>query len=123
MFRKIILSTLVAASFGAASFGALAQRPNYATVAPPAPRSEAVPEPRRGREWSPGHYVWRNGEYRWVRGQWVNARRGQKYEPAHWVERNGRWVMEPGRWITRNDRDGDGVKNRDDRRPNNPNRS
>ena len=122
MFRKILLSTLVAASFGGMTFTASA-RPNYATVAPPEARTEAMPAPRRGKEWSAGHYQWRNGKYVWTRGHWVNARRGQQYEPAHWVERNGRWYMEAGRWVTRNDRDGDGVRNRNDRAPNNPNRS
>jgi hypothetical protein len=35
------------------------------------------------------------------------------------MERDGRWVLERRRW----DRDGDGVPNRLDARPDNPNRS
>jgi hypothetical protein len=43
----------------------------------------------------------------------------------NWVERDGHWVMERGRWDRggRHDRDGDGVPNRMDEHPNNPNRS
>ena len=36
-----------------------------------------------------------------------------------WRERGGRWEYDRGRW----DRDGDGVPNRYDRRPNNPYRN
>jgi hypothetical protein len=43
----------------------------------------------------------------------------------NWVERDGRWAYQAGRWERGNrnrDRDGDGVPNRMDRAPNNPNR-
>ena len=122
MFRKILLSTIAAATLAGAGAGVYAATTIYATVAPPAPRSEAVPAPRRGKEWVAGHYEWRGGQYVWTRGYWVQARKGHRYESAHWVERDGRWYMERGRWA-RGDRDGDGVPNRVDRNPNNPNRS
>src|SRR6476469_5650444 len=31
--------------------------------APPAPMYEAVPAPRQGYIWAPGHYTWDNGRY------------------------------------------------------------
>jgi hypothetical protein len=39
-----------------------------------------------------------------------------------WYERDGRWHMTKASWKMK-DRDGDGVPNRQDRAPNNPNRS
>jgi len=73
--------------------------------APPPPRHEAAPRPRRGMVWVPGH--------------WVKARPGYHYRPHRWEERDGRWRMQPGGW----DRDGDGVPDRHDRQPGNPYRN
>jgi hypothetical protein len=54
------------------------------------------------------------------------------YHPTHWVQRDGRWVMERGGWNRERyvenehhgmrDRDHDGVPDRFDDHPNNPNR-
>jgi hypothetical protein len=49
---------------------------------------------------------------------WVRARPGYAYRPPEWRERDGRWEYRRGYW----DRDRDGVPNRYDRRPDNPNR-
>jgi hypothetical protein len=124
MFKKILLAAVIGASFGAVPLAALAQRVNI-IVAPPPPRSEVVPAPRRGFEWAPGHWEWRNRRHVWTAGHWVQARRGYSYEAPRWVENNGRWNMNQGRWVraTRNDRDGDGVRNSRDSAPNNPNRN
>ncbi|MFY3386780.1 YXWGXW repeat-containing protein [Paracidovorax sp. MALMAid1276] len=84
--------------------------------APPPPRHEAVPHPRRGMVWVPGHWEWRGHRHVWTQGHWVKARPGYHYREPRWVEHGGRWDMRPGGW----DRDGDGVPNRHDRRPNNP---
>ena len=86
---------------------------------PPPPRAERVPPPRRGDVWAPGHYETRGNRYVWVRGEYVRARPGYAYRAPEWRERDGRWEYSRGRW----DRDGDGVPNRNDRRPSNPNRS
>lgn len=88
----------------------------HAIPAPPLPRHEAVPRARRGQVWSPGYWDWRGRRYVWVPGTWVKARPGYRYREPHWVERDGRWELRRGGW----DRDGDGVPNRNDSRPNNP---
>ncbi|MEP6790028.1 MAG: thrombospondin type 3 repeat-containing protein [Ramlibacter sp.] len=121
MIKKLLLATLIGASFGAIPVASIA-RPVYITVAPPPPVQEAVPEPRRGQIWVPGHHEWRHQTHQWVAGHWMRARRGYNYNAPHWVETNGRWHLEQGRW-NRGDRDGDGVPNRLDNHPNNPNRS
>jgi hypothetical protein len=102
-------------------------------AAPPAPIYEAVPAPREGSIWAPGHYEWRNGRYTWIQGGWIDARPGYAWQAAHWEQRSdGSWVLVQGSWVqtdsvaTRGpwgDRDGDGVVNRDDRFPRNPNRN
>lgn len=100
--------------------------------APPPPRQEAVPRPRRGQVWEEGHWEWRGNRYQWVRGHWVQARSGHQYRQPHWVEREGRWEFNRGGWdrdgdgiSNRNDRDrdGDGVSNRRDQQPDNPRRN
>ena len=84
--------------------------------APPPPRHEAAPRARRGMAWVPGHWEWRGNRHVWMQGHWVKARHGYHYREPRWVEHGGRWNMRPGGW----DRDGDGVPNRHDRRPNDP---
>ncbi len=98
-------------SFAAASFDI---QLNFA----PPPRSERVPAARAGYTWSPGHWEWRGGRHDWVPGNWVQGRAGYIYYAPRWVERNGRWQFESRRW----NRDGDGVPDRRDAKPDNPNR-
>ena len=83
-----------------------------------------VPAPRRGYVWAPGYWDWRGSRHIWVGGRWVREREGYAYHPHRWVEHDGRWRLERGRWDrAHRDSDGDGVPDRFDRRPNNPNRS
>lgn len=91
---------------------------NVQYAPPPPARFERVPPPRQGYVWAPGHYEWRGNRYVWMRGTWVRARPGYVYRAPQWRERDGRWVYRRGDW----DRDRDGVPDRFDRRPNNPNR-
>jgi hypothetical protein len=103
-----------------------------AQSAPPAPIYESVPSPREGYIWAPGHYEWRGGQYTWIQGGWLNSRPGYAWQAAHWEQRSdGSWVLVQGNWVQTDnvaargawgDRDGDGVINRDDRFPRNPNR-
>lgn len=88
-------------------------------TAPPPPRFERVPPPRRGYVWSPGHWEWRGGRHAWVGGVWMRERPGYAYRAPEWRQVDGRWQYASPRW----DRDGDGVPNRMDRRPNNPYRN
>lgn len=92
--------------------------PAYAVQyhAPPPPRYERVPAPRRGMVWSQGHWEWRGHRHVWVPGQWMQVRHGHHYRQPRWVQRSDQWRFVRGGW----DRDGDGVPNRHDRRPDNP---
>jgi hypothetical protein len=121
MLKKILLASLIGASFASVPLASVA-RTVIVREAPPEPRQEAVPAPRRGYVWAPGHWEWRGNRHVWVNGHFLRARRGQHWEAERWVQRDGRWEMRPGRWA-RGDRDGDGVPNSQDRKPNNPNRS
>jgi len=119
MIRKILLAAMLAASIGSVTVPASAAI--IVQVAPPPLREEVAPSPRRGYVWVAGHWGWRNQHHQWVKGTWIRERRGYVYNQPTWVEREGRWHMESGSW-RRGDRDGDGVPNRLDRAPDNPNR-
>ena len=141
MITKTILSvSLAVLSLGAVVPAASAQSLTV-QIAPPAPRYEVVPAPRRGMVWTPGHWEWRQKRHVWVPGVWMKARPGYVYTQPTWQERNGRWDWRGGEWRRdnarykdgrrddryygegrRNDRDGDGVPNRYDNKPGNPNR-
>jgi hypothetical protein len=134
MFKKILLASLVAASCGTMPLIAAAQqRAIVITQPPPPPRDEPMPGARHGQEWAPGYWAWRHGEHVWVRGHWMHERRGQHWVAHRWIERDGHWMMQPGHWDRgmrdrdmqrgMHDRDGDGVPNRFDSHPNNPNRN
>ncbi len=140
----MIKTTLLAASLAIASIGASVSAPAsaqtsiYVQVAPPAPRAEYRPAPRRGHVWVPGHWDWRPrmNQYVWMQGHWVRERPGYYYSQPVWVQRGNGWVREGGTWQRGRgdrdhdgvpnrfdrDRDGDGVPNRFDNKPNNPNR-
>lgn len=119
MIRKILLAAMLAASFGSI---APAGAQIIVRIAPPPPRAEVAPPPRRAHVWVPGHWEWKNRRHQWVAGTWVRERRGYVYNQPRWEERDGRWHMQRGNW-SRGDRDRDGVPNRQDKAPNNPNRS
>ena len=137
MLKKTLLATMVATSLGlgAVAVAPIAQAADIVVrVAPPAPRHEVQPPPRRGYIWVPGHWDWRHGRYAWTSGSFVRERPGYRYDPPQWVEDHGSWRMRAGHWgrgdrdhdgipnrVDR-DRDNDGVPNRVDRAPNNPHR-
>lgn len=124
--RNLLVSVLIAAgAIGAAT----TPLPSAAAVdiqlnfGPPPARYEVVPDPRPGWVWAPGYWEWRGNRHVWRSGVWVRERPGYAYYPHRWVEREGRWNFERGRWDrSRRDSDGDGVPDRYDARPHNPNR-
>lgn len=121
----VIIRKLILATFVAASLGGIVTPANAALIlreAPPPLREEVMPPTRRGHVWSAGHCEWRQSQHQWVAGRWIRERRGYHYNQPTWVERYGGWQMERAQW-RRGDRDGDGVPNRQDRAPNNPNRN
>ena len=120
MIRKVIVAAMLAASLG--SIATPASADTIGRVAPPELRNEMVPPARAGRLWVPGHWEWRSNRHVWIAGTSIRERRGYVYSQPNWVERDGRWHHTRGNW-RRGDRDGDGVPNRLDRAPNNPNRS
>lgn len=86
--------------------------------APPPARYEAMPAPRRGHVWAPGYWEPRGQRHVWRAGHWEKARPGQVYRQPAWSHNGNRWNYQASRW----DRDGDGVLNRHDRSPHNPQR-
>ena len=122
-FRKSLLVAMCAATMGAASLPITGSAASiYLDVAPPAPRVEVTPAPRAGYLWVPGYWDASGHRHVWKRGHWERERHGYRYMEPRWSQDGGRWRLERGRWA-RGDRDGDGVPNAIDRRPNNPNRS
>ena len=125
MLNKTLLASCLAAScaFGAMTLptAAVAQASVWIQTAPPAPRTEVVPAPRRGYVWVNGYWGWNGHRHVWHQGTWVRERRGYSYAQPAWVERDGRWEFKRGAWA-RGDADHDGVPNGADRRPNDPTR-
>lgn len=124
-----IQKPLVAALFAAALAGgiavpsvAAADTGIYLDVAPPPPRHEVIPSPRRGYIWVPGYWDYRGRHHVWVAGRYERDRPGFVYYQPRWTQRDNGWVMERGRWDKR-DRDHDGVPDRLDHHPDNPRRN
>jgi hypothetical protein len=122
MIKKILLVALLGASFGSVTVSASAATTIVVREAPPPPRTERMPAARRGYVWAPGHWEWKQNRHAWVRGAWIRDRKGYVYHAPAWEERDGQWHMQRGNWARR-DKDGDGVPNGADARPNNPNRN
>ena len=122
--KRIFIATAAALISTAAVLPAQAFARDVVVVrtAPPPPRHEVVPVARHGYEWAPGYWNWNGHRYVWVRGHWERVRPGYVWHRPEWRQGDRGWEMVHGGWH-RGDRDGDGVPNRADRRPDNPNRS
>jgi hypothetical protein len=70
----------------------------FVNEAPPAPRYEVVPAPRRGYAWTPGYWNWNGQRHVWQQGQWVRARAGQQYQRTEWYRENDGWRLRKGGW-------------------------
>ena len=120
--RKFLLAGLCGVSLVGAVAPVVANAADmYFNVAPPERRYEAVPAARRGYVWVPGYWNGRGNRHVWQKGHWERSRAGYAYIQPNWIVRDNRWQLERGGW-RRGDRDRDGVPNRFDRAPNNPNR-
>jgi hypothetical protein len=140
---KRLLGTVAAIVLGTAAFipaQAKAQVDFHVVIgsAPPPPRYEVVPAPRRGYVWAPGYWDWNDRRHVWTHGHWQRARGGYTYQRPEWRRDRAGWRLNRGGWqhagyrgdrdrdgISNRrdrDRDGDGVPNRYDHRPNNPRR-
>lgn len=106
MQKACIALLLAVSTFGAIIVAALFSSPSQANtaveysirVAPPALRSERIPDARRGYVWVPGYWNWRGRHHVWVPGIWLRERRGYVYHPHHWVQRGDAWQFNRGRW-------------------------
>jgi hypothetical protein len=121
--RKSLVAVLCVASVGAVALplAASADTRIYLNSAPPELRHEAVPAPRKGYVWIPGYWNAKNDRHVWQAGHWQRHRAGYHYVEPVWTQQS-RWALQQGRW-SKGDRDGDGVPNSVDRKPDNPNRS
>ena len=121
--KRILCAAAIALASTAAVLPAQAfARDVVVRVAPPPPRTEVVPAARHGYEWAPGYWNWNGHRYVWIRGHWERVRPGYVWHRPEWRQGDRGWVLDRGGW-RHGDRDGDGVPNRVDRRPDNPNRS
>lgn len=101
MKRPLTLATMI--TLGAAAWMPL---PSMAQTglglvinsAPPAPRFESVPAPRRGYVWAPGYWNWDGGRHVWTGGHWESARDGYQYQSSEWVRDNGGYRLRGGGW-------------------------
>ena len=124
ILRKSLVVALGFASIGAVTvpMAANAEVRVYFNNAPPPMRVEVTPAPRHGYLWTPGYWNAQNNKHVWRAGRWERERTGYHFVQPTWTQRDNRWEFQRGRW-NRGDRDGDGVPNRVDRAPDNPNRS
>ena len=98
--RNRILLASVALSAAFVSLPATARTYVEIEIAPPPPRVEVVPAPRRGYVWAPGYWRWNGHRHVWVNGVWVRERYGWHWEPDAWVQGpNGRWHLARGHWV------------------------
>ncbi len=120
--KKLLIAALIAGSMGSIAVPMTASADVIVVrTAPPAPRHESVPHARKGYVWAPGYWNWNGRRYVWQKGHYERVRAGYYYSEPRWVDRGGRWEFNRGEW-RRGDRDGDGVPNRHDDRPNDPRR-
>jgi len=117
--RKKLLLAGIAATFAGFALPSFAEDV-YITTDPPVRRVEKF-EHRPGHVWVPGAWHWNNGKHEWMAGHHVAERKGYRYAPDRWVRHdNDKWTFQRGGW--NRDSDGDGVPDRLDNHPNNPNR-
>ena len=103
MKRTLTIAAMM--TLGAAAWTPLPSmaQPGYAhdlviNSAPPPPRFENVPAPRRGYVWAPGYWNWDGGRHVWLSGHWEPERNGYQYRAHEWVRENGGYRLRDGGW-------------------------
>jgi hypothetical protein len=99
MMKQVTLCALLAAA--TASFAPLAADAAInvdVRIAPPAPRVEVVPAPRRGYVWAPGYWQWRGHHHVWQQGHWVRERRGYRWVQESWEPVGPAYRFHRGHW-------------------------
>jgi len=70
-------------------------------AAPPAPKDEPRPMPRRGMTWISGEWEWHSesgGNWKWRAGRFERRQPGKMWSDGRWEERGGRWERIRGEW-------------------------
>jgi hypothetical protein len=121
LHNALLVAAMSVAAFGVVSLPGVASADSvvYFNVAPPPPRTEPAPKPRKGYVWSPGYWDARGNRHVWTAGHWERERKGYRYAPPTWTQEGDRWQLERGHW-TKADGNGDGVANKSDRAPKHP---
>jgi hypothetical protein len=101
MKRTLTLATLM--TLGAAAWlplPSMAQTGINLVIssAPPAPRFESVPAPRRGYVWAPGYWNWDGYRHAWTSGHWEAVRNGYQYHSTEWVRDDRGYRLHHGGW-------------------------
>jgi hypothetical protein len=103
MKRTLTIAAMI--TLGAAAWTPLPSmaQPGYAVnlvinSAPPPPRFESVPAPRRGYVWAPGYWNWDGGRHIWLSGHWEPERTGYRYRAHEWVRENGGYRLRDSGW-------------------------
>jgi hypothetical protein len=99
MMKQLTLCALLAA--GAATMAPLAADAAVnidVRIAPPAPRVEVVPAPRRGYVWAPGYWQWRGHRHVWHQGYWMRERRGYHWVQESWQPVGPAYRFHRGHW-------------------------
>ena len=52
----------------------------------------------RPEDRAPGYWDWRDGNYVWIDGRYMEGRVGERWVPDRWAEHDGRWRRERGHW-------------------------
>jgi WXXGXW repeat (2 copies) len=101
MKRTLTLASLIAVSAAAwLPLPSMAQNGINVVItsAPPAPRFESVPAPRRGYVWAPGYWNWEGNRHVWMSGHWEAARDGYQYQSSEWIRDNQGYRLRQGGW-------------------------
>lgn len=98
--RKSLVVALCLASLGtiAVPMTASADVAVYFNSAPPAPRHESIPAPRKGYEWSSGYWNVKDNRHVWQNGHWEKHRTGYTLTQPTWTQHDDKWQLERGHW-------------------------